>query len=99
MANSLTGDFDVVAEFSLPAVNRILAAMHQCQRFLHSISVRIDDNPHPDQPGFPTAIGVVDSFGEAIADQQRIGSPNPFPPSATVTDAAFARFGALLNPD
>ncbi len=28
MANDLTGDFDVVAEFTLPAANRVLAAMH-----------------------------------------------------------------------
>jgi hypothetical protein len=28
MANGLTGEFDVVAEFSIPAVNRLLAAMH-----------------------------------------------------------------------
>jgi AhpC/TSA family len=99
MANSLTGDFDVVAEFSLPAVNRILAAMHQCERFLHSISVRVDDNPHPSRPGWPTAVGVVDAFGDAIADQQRIGSPNPFRGPGAVTDANFSRVGALLNPD
>ncbi|HTJ87105.1 MAG TPA: TlpA disulfide reductase family protein [Terriglobales bacterium] len=99
MANNLTGDFDVVAEFSLPAVNRILAAMHQCERFLHSISVRVDDNPHPSRPGWPTAVGVVDAFGEAIADQQRIGSPNPFPGPGAAADANFSRVGALLNPD
>jgi hypothetical protein len=28
MAN-LTGDFDVIAQFAVPAVNRILAAMHR----------------------------------------------------------------------
>jgi hypothetical protein len=99
MANNLTGDFDVVAEFSLPAVNRILAAMHQCERFLHSISVRVDDNPHPSRPGWPTAVGVVDAFGDAIADQQRIGSPNPFPGPGALSDANFSRVGALLNPD
>ena len=99
MANNLTDDFDVVAEFSLPAVNRILAAMHQCERFLHSISVRVDDNPHPSRPGWPTAVGVVDAFGDAIADHQRIGSPNPFPGPGALNDANFARVGALLNPN
>jgi len=32
MANIYTGDFDVLAEFALPAVNRILAAMPQTGR-------------------------------------------------------------------
>jgi len=32
MANELTGDFDVAAELSLPAVNRFLAAMHQAKK-------------------------------------------------------------------
>src|SRR5262245_58846060 len=38
MANDLTGQFDVVAEFSAGAVNRLLAAMHRTERFLHSIT-------------------------------------------------------------
>jgi hypothetical protein len=36
MANDLTGDFDVVAEFAIFAVNRVLAAMHRAQRIPHS---------------------------------------------------------------
>jgi peroxiredoxin len=36
MTNALTGDFDVVAEISVDAVNRILAAQHQNGVFLHS---------------------------------------------------------------
>jgi len=36
MANSLTGEFDLVAEVSLLAVNRVLAAQHQSQVYLHS---------------------------------------------------------------
>ena len=40
MANELTGDFDVVFQFAVSAVNRILAAMHQLERFPHSISGR-----------------------------------------------------------
>ena len=53
MANALTGKFDVVAEFGIQAVNRILAAQHQDETYLHSIPadvlaeglpwVRIDD--------------------------------------------------------
>ncbi|MDQ3242230.1 MAG: hypothetical protein M3Q09_00655 [Gemmatimonadota bacterium] len=45
MANDLTGDFDVVAQFAIPAVDRVLAAMHRIERFPHSIALRVDDNP------------------------------------------------------
>lgn len=99
MANSLTGDFDVVAEFAIPAVNRVLAAMHQTGRFLHSISGHVDDNPQPNQPGGPTVVGVVDQFGSAIANQRRIGNPNPVSGPSAVTDAIQARLGGILNPD
>lgn len=99
MANNLTGDFDVVAEFAILAVNRLLAAMHQTGRFLHSISAHVDDNPHPTRPGWPTLVGVVDTFGDAIANQRQIGSPNPFPGASAVTDAVYSRLGTLLNPD
>ena len=51
MANQLTGDFDVVAQFSLPAVNRLLAAMHGIKRFPHSLSLRVDDVPRSSDPG------------------------------------------------
>ena len=43
MANQLTGDFDVVAEFGIPAANRLLAAMHRSGRFPHSATLRVDD--------------------------------------------------------
>jgi peroxiredoxin len=43
MANELTGEFDVVAEFSIQAVNNILAAQHQSEVYLHSIPASIDD--------------------------------------------------------
>jgi peroxiredoxin len=99
MANILTGDFDVVAEFAYYTVNRILAAMHQTGRFLHSISVRVDDNPHPTRPRWPVVIGIVDAFGDAVANQRQIGCPNPFPGSSAVTDPVASRLGILLNPD
>lgn len=98
MANNLTGDFDVVAEFAIPAVNRVLAAMHQTGRFLHSVSSHVDDNPHPDQPGGPTVIGVVDQFGLAIANQRQVGNPSPVGGPSAVTDAVQARLGGILNP-
>jgi peroxiredoxin len=99
MANALTGDFDVVAEFGVLAVDRLLAAMHQTERFLHSISARVDDNPHPTQPIPPVVIGVVDAFGDPIANQRQIGNPRPIPGSAAVTNAAAAHLGILLNAD
>ena len=43
--NDLTGKFDVVAEFGLETVNRVLAAQHQAQTYLHSIPA---DNPAED---------------------------------------------------
>ena len=46
MANDLTGDFDVVAEFSIPAANRVLAAMHRGGRVSHSWTLRVDDYNH-----------------------------------------------------
>jgi len=99
MANNLTGDFDVVAEFAVLAVNRLLAGMHQTGRFLHSISVRVDDNPRPTRPPWPVVVGAVDAFGEAVANQRQIGSPNPFSGPAAVTSPVTSRLGVLLNPD
>src|SRR5713101_5322856 len=59
MANDLTGDFDVVAEFTTLAVNRVLAAMHRVERFPHSMSVRVDDNPPPgSQVVRPSVVGA-----------------------------------------
>ena len=99
MANALTGDFDVVAEFGVLAVDRLLAAMHQTERFLHSISVRVDDNPHPTRPGTPAVIGVIDAFGDAIANHLGVGNPSPIPGATAVTDAVSAQLGMLLNAD
>jgi peroxiredoxin len=73
MANELTGDFDAVAEFSLPAVNRVLAAMHRNQRFPHSLSPAVDDRPSIELVGdVPAMVFFVDRYGEAIADPQRL---------------------------
>lgn len=99
MANNLTGDFDVVAEFALPAVNRILAAMHQCERFLHSVSSRIDDNPQPGTtPVGPTLVGVVDAFGDAVVDARQIGVPITVTGGLLASDPTSVRLGILVNP-
>ena len=98
MANNLTGDFDVVAEFALPAVNRILAAMHQCERLLHSIAVRVDDHPLPgSKVTFPTAVGVVDSFGDATVNHKQVSTPVMDGP-AIVTNPLLSRSGIVVNP-
>ena len=74
MANDLTGDFDVVAQFTVPAANRVLAAMHRGGRLPHSWSLRVDNYHHFRIPFETTATvetgirGVVDAFGEAITD-------------------------------
>ncbi len=96
MANNLTGDFDVVAEFAILAVDRLLAGMHQTGRFLHSISVRVDDNPRPNRPNSPVIVGTVDAFGAAVVNQRRIGITNPSPGASAATSAAAL---TLLNAD
>jgi peroxiredoxin len=67
MANDLTGDFDVVAEFTLEAANRVLAAMHRGGRLAHSWSLRVDDYTHIHIP-LGGIRSVVDAYGEAETD-------------------------------
>jgi len=91
MANDLTGDFDVVIQFSVAAVNRALAAMHQLERFPHSIAARVEDNHQPDvMPDRPTLVSVVDASGEPVSNHQRIG--RPFPVSGSLATSATAAF-------
>jgi hypothetical protein len=97
MANSLTGDFDVVAQFTVAAVNRLTAAMHRCERFPHSMSVRVDDIPQTN-PG-PSIFDVVDEFGGALADADRVGRPRPQPGPLAATSAVHAGLGLLVNSD
>jgi thiol-disulfide isomerase/thioredoxin len=66
MANALTGDYDVIAAFSLGAVNRILAAMHRGKRLPHSLSVAVNDFPR--RPLGVTAFSVVNVAGQAVTD-------------------------------
>jgi AhpC/TSA family len=86
MANDLTGDFDVVAQFSIPAANRVLAAMHRGGRLPHSWSLRVDNYHHLDGLSNLTAVktgirSVVDAFGEAIIDPKVVAKPNFKPTS------------------
>lgn len=92
MANDLTGDFDVVVQFSVPAINRILAAMHRLERFPHSISARVEDNRPPGAlRDYPTLVSAVDSMGEAVSNHQRIGRPY-LPSGAIATTGAIPRW-------
>src|ERR1051325_4765768 len=77
MANDLTGDFDVVVEFSLLAADRVLAAMHRGGRAPHSWTLRVDDDTHVHIPwqaretGRVASLGfrsVVDTQGDAVTD-------------------------------
>jgi hypothetical protein len=70
MANDLTGDYDVVAAFSLGAVDRILAAMHRGNRLPHSLSMAVNDFPSLNLGA--AAVSVVDKLGNAIADAARV---------------------------
>jgi len=100
MANNLTGDFDVVAEFALPGANRVLAAMHQCERFLHSISVRVDDNsPAGSQVTKPTMVGVADTFGGAVANQRLVTGGRSLAGAVVASDPLSSMLGQFINPN
>jgi peroxiredoxin len=99
MANELTGDFDVVAEFSIPAVNRLLAAMHRIERFPHSMSLRVDDDPPAGSKGLrPTIVDALDAFGDPKPDHTTI-PPISWPDASSNGDPRHARFDAIVNAD
>lgn len=79
MANDLTGQFDAVVEFSVGAVNRLLAAMHRSERFLHSVTFRVDDVPRPFNTVTvqPSVLASRDAFGDPTANQDQVGRPIP----------------------
>ncbi|HMF40048.1 MAG TPA: TlpA disulfide reductase family protein [Polyangia bacterium] len=99
MANALTGEFDVVAEFATLAANRVLAAMHRAERFPHSMSLRVDDNPVPQRPGASIVLGVVDEFGGPPANQNLIGAAAFKPGRLAATSAAVALLDPVVNAD
>ena len=99
MANELTGDFDVVAEFSLPAVNRLLAAMHSIKRFPHSLSLRVDDIPKPPGGVRPSVFEVVDIAGDAIVNPTRIRVPSATLSQSSTATVAFSHLDGIVNLD
>lgn len=96
--NHVVGDYDVVVQFSLPAVNRFLAVMHECGRFLHSISGYINDVVRT-RPQLPPIVltGVMDAFGNAVANDRRIPR-TPFSGTVAANDPVSALRGPLVNP-
>jgi len=96
MANDLTGDFDIVAEFAIPAVNRLLAAMHRIGRFPHSAAMQVDDTASHGPRGWPAAVEIVDAFGDAIVDPGFTRTPIlPVGPVADLTN--YSRLGGIVN--
>ena len=90
MANELTGDFDVVAEFSIGAANRVIAAMHRAERFLHTTSVRVEDNAPPGHHLDPSLISSFDLFGDASVDHERIPPRLPHVPGSALGTSGTA---------
>jgi peroxiredoxin len=94
MANNLTGDFDVVAQFAIPAVNRLLATMHRTERFPHSIAAKVDDHQKPDiGSASPTLVSVMDSNGDPVTNHQHLGLP------LAVVGSSFSDTAAVLTLD
>ncbi len=100
MANDLTGDFDVVAEFSIPAANRVLAAMHRAERFPHSMAIAVDDNPPPgSKVDRPSTVGSVDAFGDATVNHHQIGTPADLLGQSSAADPRYLTLDPVVNTD
>ena len=98
MANPLTGDFDVVAQFAVPAANRVLAAMHGADRFPHSMSIRVKDTRRPRPDILDTSIvETIDRFGDPVSNQDNIGNPRPFPGLRASIDPAYFALDPIVN--
>jgi hypothetical protein len=99
MANSFTGDFDVVAECSMPAANRVLAAMQRVERFPHSMALHVDDK-QPRRPVInPVVVELVDAFGDTTANHRHIAPPAVLSGAAVGTSATLTGFDAIVNVD
>ncbi len=98
MSSPVTGNYDVVVQVSLAAVDRFLAVMHECERFLHSTSGYLNDTA-PQQPHLPPIVltGVADEFGNAIANQQRIPRQR-FTGTVAINDPVSGLRPPIVNP-
>src|SRR6266849_5584691 len=99
MANDLTGDFDVVAQFAIPVVDRVLAAMHRAERFPHSLSLRVDDNPPAgSKVPRPSIVACVDSSGDATVDHSRLGAVVPLAGASAAAIGVSSMLDPVVNP-
>ena len=102
--NDLTGEFDVVAEFTLPAANLVLAAMHSANRLPHSWSLRVDDNlasfetPHGGWVG-RTVRGIVDQFGDPVTDPVLVALAPSSRRGFSASDLHNQKVDPVVNPD
>jgi hypothetical protein len=96
MTNDLTGDFDVVAEFAVPAMNRLLAAMHRNERFPNSKALYVDDTA-PSGPPRGSVVAVVDGFGDPIVNHNRIGPVRPMGGAPAASDPVLAAMRPVVN--
>lgn len=101
MANELTGDFDVVAQFAVPAANRLLAAMHRAGRFPHSTAIRVDDvPPRPDLGSLnPSIVAIVDSFGDANVNHNLIPTSSILPGQLSTANRLSSALDLVVNTD
>ena len=100
MANGFTGDFDVVVEFSINAADRVLAAMHANERFLHSVSLRVDDNPPPgSKVPRPSIGGSTDAFGDPVVNHKKIGLASSLGTQTAANPLSWVRGNTIVNPN
>jgi hypothetical protein len=99
MANSFTGDFDVVAECSMPAANRVIAAMQRAERFPHSFTMHVDDK-QPIRPVIgtvPSAVELVDGFGDPVVNHRRIRAPEALAGAFVGTSSILSGLDSIVN--
>ncbi len=103
MANDLTGDFDVVVQFSKGAADRVLAAMHRAKRFPHSLSILVNDVPgpklHPWDVLTHAITSLVDRYGNAIASAGRLAQVQPPRPRVPSPGPQLILDSPLVSPD
>jgi len=97
MSNPLTGDFDLVAQFSIPTVNRILGSIHQKGdalndgvTFLHSFRARIPQKQAAANSGKPVANNPAAGGGLTVAK-------NPGPGDGIIAATNPGAGGGILN--
>jgi peroxiredoxin len=98
MANVLTGEFDIVLEFAIPAANRVLAAMHRYERFSHSCSMRVNDTLPIGPAGLePVVVGSVDASGDPTANHNAIGTRGQLLGQLTAANPQLLGLDVLAN--